>query len=88
MHRTYNLYDRILSNKPIIEKDHSKKGSDYYQTIVRYISKMEAQCTTDSLMWMRPPWQISRSLVRSKELFLRTSRTQLNEIKVNGIFIP
>ena len=50
LHRTCNLYDRILSNTPIIEKDHSKKGNDYYQTIVRYISKMEAQCTTDSLM--------------------------------------
>ena len=33
---------RFLPKPSIIEKDRGKKGNDYYQTIVKYVSKIKA----------------------------------------------
>ena len=47
LQRERGIKDRAIFVKPsIIEKDRSKKGNDYYQTTVKYISKMKGQGTT------------------------------------------
>ena len=41
------IKDRAIFVKPsIIEKDRRKKGNDYYQTVVKYVSKIKAPGTT------------------------------------------